>query len=244
MGLGQTLRALQRRWYVLLVGLIVTGLLGLWAWQATPPTYVAHGTQLLLPPAAQVEAGTRNPLLELSSLDAPASLIIGQLDGQAVREQVVEESPDAEYVVETDPSLRGPTVLVTMSDTTAKKALASLEYVLNLVPGTLEQLQADLEVPAPAIVTSMRLTTDLEPEPEYSNTLRTLVVAIGAGLVVTIVLAVALDGLLRRRAVKRANAPAKKAPSEAQEPEPDEDDEEQDGLDRLFDGDSSQRSSR
>lgn len=203
MGWMNTLRALGRRWYVLVVGLLATGGLGYLAWSATPPTYVASGTQLLLPPQSQVERGTLNPLLELGNLDAPASLVITQLDGQSVREQVYASSAEAQYTVETDPSLRGPTVMVTLGDSTPEATLHGLEYVLDMVPEILDSMQAGLDVPTAATVTSTRLVQDIEPEPEYSATLRTVVIAVGAGLVVTIAAAVALDALLHRRARRR-----------------------------------------
>ncbi|WP_315549325.1 hypothetical protein [Microbacterium aurum] len=211
MGWGQALRALTRRWYVLLIGLVVTSALAYLAWMTTPPTYSAQGTELLLPPSAQVETGTKNPLLELSGLDAPAALVIGRLDGQAVREEVTAFSAEADYTVETDPTLRGPTVLVTMTDVSPEKALESLEYVLDMVPDVLASLQSGLEVPPAATVTSMRLATDSEPEPERSATLRALVLAAGIGLAVTIIAAVALDAWLRRRG--RRTSPAGPPPS-------------------------------
>jgi hypothetical protein len=206
MGWGKTLRALQRRWYVLLIGVIATAGLGWAAWQLSPPMYVARGTELLLPPTSQVEAGTRNPLLELGSLDAPASLVIGQLDGQQIRAQVYDHSPDAEYTVENDPSLRGPAVLVTLSDTSPQKALSSLRYVLDFVPETLASLQKGLDVPETATVTSMQLAIDTKPEADYSSTTRTLVLAVGGGLVVTVGLAVGLDAFLRRNTVRRKSS--------------------------------------
>lgn len=206
MGWGQALRALRRRWYVLLVGIVATGALAYFAWVSTPPTYSAHGTELLLPPSVQVETGTKNPLLELSGLDAPAALVIGQLDSQSVRELVTAFSAEAEYSVETDPSLRGPTVLVTMNDVSPEQALESLEYVLGMVPHVLASLQSGLAVPGTATVTSMRLATDNEPEPERSATLRALVLAAGVGIAGTIVVAVGLDAWILRP--RRRNAAA------------------------------------
>jgi len=212
MGWGQALRALKRRWYVLVLGLLATAGLLYVAWDLTPPTYIARGTELLLPPTQQVDEGTQNALLELSGLDAPASLVIGQLDSQAVHDQVAEFSPEAEYTVETDPSLRGPTVLVTMNDATPEQVLASLAYVLDLVPRTLSTMQANLDVPTTATVTSMRLTADTEPEVEYSATVRLLVLVAGVGAVGTVVLAVALDALFgrdRRRKPMGSDKPGK-----------------------------------
>ncbi len=212
MGWGQTLGALRRRWYVLLIGAIATVGLGYVAWEATPPTYIARGTELLLPPASQVEIGTKNPLLELGGLEAPGALVIAQLNGQEAREQVAQLAPDAEYTVETDPALRGPTILVTMMDSTPEDALRTLRFVLDSVPQTLESIQSDLSVPAEATIGSMVLAMDSEPTPETSATMRTLVLAVGIGVVLTIGVAVGLDALLRRRAGRRTADAASVSP--------------------------------
>lgn len=199
MGWGTALRALGRRWYLVVIGAAATVALGFLTVDLTPPTYVVRGTELLLPPAAQVEQGTRNPLLELSGLEAPAALVIGQLDGQEARASVAELSPTAEYTVESDPAMRGPTVLVTLSDTSAESALETLDAVLDHAAVILADMQTDAEVPENAKVTSMRLVSDAKPEVETSATLRTGVMLVGAGIAVTVVLTVLLDGWLRRR---------------------------------------------
>lgn len=207
MGWGLTLEALRRRWYVLVAGLLITAGLAYGAWQITPPTYVARGTQLLLPPPAQVDQGTHNPLLELGGLEAPAALVIAQLNGQEARESLFEHSAEAEYTVESDPALRGPTVMVTMGDVSPEAVMASLTLVLDSVPTILSDIQADLDVPSNATVTSMRLAIDIEPRTETSDTLRTVVIAVGAGLALTIVMVVGLDALLRRAKSRRLKQP-------------------------------------
>ncbi len=203
MGWSRILGALGRRWYLLLAGAVVTAGLGLAAWQLSPPLYTAHGTELLLPPEAQVAQGTHNPLLELTGLEAPAAFVIAQLNGQDSRERIEQLAPNAEYSVETDPALRGPTVMVTMTDETPEDTLRALTLVLDTVPEILQSSQSQLGVPAEAAVGTMRLAIDSEPSPELSPTLRTVILAIGVGIVITLALTVGVDALLRRRSARR-----------------------------------------
>jgi len=199
---GRTLGAFGRRWYIGIVGLLVTAGLGFAAWQLSPPTYTAQGTQLLLPPESQVEQGTRNPLLELGTLDGPGALVIAHLNGQSARAEIERVAPDAEFTVEPDPALRGPTIMVTLSENTAEGALSTLELVLDDVPEILARMQADLDVPPEARVSSMRLAIDAESTPEYSDTLRVVVLAVGVGLALSVVAIVSIDVLIRRRATR------------------------------------------
>lgn len=202
---GTTLGAFARRWYIGVAGLILTVGLAFAAWQLSPPTYTAQGTQLLLPPESQVEQGTRNPLLELGTLDGPGALVIAQLNGQTARAEVEEIAPDAEFTVEPDPALRGPTIMVTISENSPEAALSTLKLVLDQVPEILSAMQSNLDVPPEAQVGSMRLAIDAESTPEYSDTLRMIVLAVAAGLGLSVFAVISTDALIRRRRIRAAS---------------------------------------
>lgn len=198
MGWGQSIGALRRRWYVLLVGLFVTAGLAFAAWRLSPPEYAAAGTQLLLPAETQ-DNGINNPLLQLETLGAPASIVVARLDAEEAQTRILQSNPTAKYTVVLDPDLRGPAILITATDKTPEGALNALTLALDAVPESLKTLQDELAVPENARVGSMRLTADIVATPQTSATTRIVVAALGVGLGFTVAGAVGLDAIIRRR---------------------------------------------
>ncbi len=204
MGLSRILGVLTRRWYVLVVGLLLSAGLGLGAVRISPPAYTAHGTILLLPSKEQLNAGGRNPFLHLDGLTGPAGIVIVRLDSDQNRAAIEALSPTAEYLVEPDPEMRGPGILVSVTDRTENGSLTTLDFLLNTVTATLREIQAERKVPNSATVGSMRLVVDTQAERQMSGTIRMVIVAVGVGLLVTFVAMVAIDALALRR--RRATA--------------------------------------
>lgn len=207
MGLSRILGVLKRRWYVLVIGLLLSAGLGLLGVRISPPVYLAQGTILLLPSKEQLNAGGRNPFLHLDGLTGPAGIVIVRLDSDQNRAAIEAVSPTADYLVEPDPAMRGPGILVSVTDRTAEGALATLDFVLDTVTDTLREVQAERSVPSSATVGSMRLVVDIEPEREINGTLRLAVAGVGGGLVLTAAAMVAIDVLMLRRRAKRSQRP-------------------------------------
>ena len=221
--------ALLRRWYVVLVGLVMTAGLVYVANDAVPPTYSAKGSVLLLPPGASLEDGS-NPLLQLGGLEQPAALVVAYLAGDEARQVFAKDFPNTTYDIVLDPLSRGPLVLITVEDPSEDDVMGALNSVLDTLPEALSMLQDQVDAPADSRVTSMPLSVDIEPTTERGDSLRALIAAAGFALVLTLVGAVAFDALAtrrrdRRRAAARADeteppaaAPAPTEPSEATAP--------------------------
>ncbi len=203
MGWREVLGALWRRRLVILSGLLLTSGLAYAGWTIVPPTYQAEGTILLLPSKSTVSQGGHNPFLNLDSLSAPAALVIARLDGETERSRLKEIAPTADYTVETDPTMRGPTILVTVSDRTATSTLTALNNMLDTATEILQDIQVEQNVPTDAAIGSMRLTVDTKATRSSSDTIRAVVAIIVAGVVVTVVSAVTIDAGLNRRRVRR-----------------------------------------
>ena len=215
-------RALGRRWYVVVVGLLLTAGLVYGAFRATPPEYSARALVLLLPSQAQVGEGG-NPFLVLGGLEQPAGIVVAYFASAAAADEISEVSPTAEHLVAIDDSTRGPVIVVQVSDTSADGALAVLDLLSERIPEELQRLQNDVSVPDDAIITSMPLTTDAEATEDRSSTVRVVIAAAAVGLIATIFGAIALDGALLRRASRRDGEPADEALSmddASAEPEP------------------------
>ncbi|HWI31336.1 MAG TPA: hypothetical protein VNT50_07580 [Microbacterium sp.] len=192
--------ALGRRWYIVLVGLLMTAALGYGVINISPPNYTARGLVLLLPPLdpnVETPAG-ENPLLSLSGLDLPARVVVASFSSNAAQERIAKLHPDAEVSVEMEESTRGPIISIDVTDSSPKGTIATLDYVAGSVATSLQSLQDEIGVPAEAIVNSKPLTMDTLAEADYGDLVRLLILAAGAGLVVTVLAAYVLDGIMAR----------------------------------------------
>ena len=123
--------ALLRRWYVVLVGIALTTGLVYGAHVAVPPTYVATGSVLLLPPGASVPDGS-NALLQLGGLEQPASLVVAYLAGEEARKQLAVKYPNSTYDVVLDPLSRGPLIQFTVEDPAPDQVMTQLEVAVTV----------------------------------------------------------------------------------------------------------------
>lgn len=209
---SQTLRALARRWYLVLAGLLATAGLGAYVLLLVPPTFEASGSMLVLPSENQTEQ-SGNPFLELDRLSAPAEFVVARLNSDDTRASISAQVPTASYTVELDTASRGPVILVTASDETAEGAKTALDSVLVAIPEQLYSLQAGLGVPKVSAFSVMRLVVDPQATEVTNATTRALVAAVAAGLVATVAGTVMIDALIRRRRELRG--------SRATQPDPD-----------------------
>ncbi|WP_158866141.1 hypothetical protein [Leifsonia sp. AG29] len=205
------IRALGRRWYVIVVGLLVTVGLAWGAYRITPPTYTSSALILLLPSETTVGPGG-NPFLALSNLDQPAGILVAYFSGTTAQAQVKEHSPTAQYTVAINSSTRGPIIEVDVTDKTSEGALSALDYITGQIPAELSSLQKQVDAPANAVITSMPLTVDQKAKADYSGTIRMVITAVVVGLLATGLIAFALDGLLLSRRARRQARAAREAP--------------------------------
>lgn len=214
--------ALRRRWYLVIAGLLLTGLLGYGAASANPPTYTARGLVLLLPSEEAVGEGG-NPFLLLGGLDLPARVLVAYFSSDSAQEDVARQAPDAEVSVLLEESTRGPVIAIEVSDSTPRGAVETLRYVAGEIPANLARLQNEVGAPERAALTSMPLTMDTAAETDNGDALRMTTAAVAVGLGGTALLVFAVDGMLLRRRSRRlvVAAPEPEEP-EAEEPEPEE----------------------
>ncbi|WP_426516468.1 hypothetical protein ACPPVQ_17870 [Diaminobutyricibacter sp. McL0618] len=218
------MRALGRRWYVLVAGLLMTVGLAYGAYQITPPNYTASGLVLLLPSTSAVGKGG-NPFLVLSDLDQPAGILVAYFSGSTAAADVKANAPTAKFQVLISQSTRGPIIEVDVTDKTSAGAIGALDYITTQIPVELNKLQTQVDAAADARISSMPLTVDARAKADYSGTIRMVISAAVVGLLITGVIAFALDGLLlSRRARRHARAAAAErvtaVPADPEEPSP------------------------
>jgi hypothetical protein len=222
------MRALGRRWYVLVVGLVMTAGLAYGAYVISPPEYTARGLILLLPSEVAVgEAG--NPFLVLGGLEQPAGIVVAYFASASAQAEVEDHSPTAQFLVAIDDSTRGPVIAVNVTDSSEEAALSTLDFLMDRIPEELERLQTEVAAPADAVITSMPLTADTVAEVDRSGMIRLVIAAIAVGMLLTGIVAFTLDGVLLRRAQRRTPSVAKRkatarAPGRVRSGDPHDDD--------------------
>lgn len=203
----------RRRWYVLVVGLIISFGLAYGGTQASPPHFSARALVMLLPSQATV-GPNGNPFLDLSGLDLPARVVVSSLTSTSTRDAVGEAYPDIDYAVSIEESTRGPVIALDVTGPTEVAALEALPYLMQESRATLDRLQSEVEAPANATIRSMVLTQDRSATEERGGTLRLAIAGLAAGLVATLFAASAIDGRSRqRRARGREQSPTAAATS-------------------------------
>ncbi|WP_203135830.1 hypothetical protein [Microbacterium sp. JZ31] len=212
MNIAETLRGLRRRWYIVLPGIIVAAGLASWMWVSTPPMYERTATQLLLPGAATLPESTEgapNPFLYLGGLTTAADVTVGALNAPQIVREATEAHAGSEVSVTRDPSTSGPVVLITATAPSDEAAADIIDTMLQQTVDVLDALQSEQEVTEDAKVTVSTLAVADESELNYRD--RALYsVGAGAGAVLlALLLAAAVDGLVRQRGRRRVRAARK-----------------------------------
>jgi hypothetical protein len=192
------LTAVMRRWYVVMLGLVLTALLCLRVVGGVDLRYEADGRVLLLPPKRCVERGG-NPYLYLGGLTQALDVLIARLQSEQVMDGLADTFPDTEITVAPDVTTTGPIIAVTVAGPNPNAAIAATQSVMAAVPVQLNSLQDDLSVPETSRITSMVLTVSEDATPNAKARNRLLVLAAAGGVALSLLLAGFVDGLLRSR---------------------------------------------
>ncbi|MCP3423038.1 hypothetical protein [Nocardioides pinisoli] len=191
----------RRRWYLLVLGVLASAVLGFGASVSSPPTYTARALVMLLPSQTTV-GDDGNPFLELSGLELPARVVVASLSSTSVRDKFGDQFPDVGYAVTIEESTRGPIVAIDVSGSSDDTTLAALPPLIQEAITTLERLQNEVGTPPEATVRAMVLTQDETATADRGGTVRLVIAAVALGLVATVLLASAIDGRSRQRRVR------------------------------------------
>jgi hypothetical protein len=204
-------RLLLRRWYALVVGLLLTLGMGLLAAALVPVSYVATAHVVLLPPRGSEGQG-RNPYLALGSLGGMVDVVsLAAMDDDTAR-ALKAKGVSGTYRVAPDQTTSGPVLVVTTEEPTAARAAASMDAVLRQVPETTLRLQTDTKVPPGVLVEASLIGRDGSPVRTGKSQLRAVLVAVAAGAAFTLLGTAFLDSWLTRRSIRRDGARAATPP--------------------------------
>lgn len=202
MYLSEILAGLRRRWWLVVVGVLLTALGSAYVVSLVPPEQVARASVLLVPPEVVV-GDTGNPYLGLNGLQPAADVLARALNDGQGHADLAPPGGTGDFVVSRDTSSSGPVLVVEVTDTDPDSAIAMLDDVLAAMPDMLEQLQADVDAPTSSFIRMTVVTRDDIPEASSKTQIRALLVSVVGGLALTAFLTYAIDGLLVRRGLER-----------------------------------------
>ncbi|WP_353988180.1 hypothetical protein [Ruicaihuangia caeni] len=206
MYLRDLLIGMGRRWYVTVVGLLLTGAAAWAVFGAVPITYTASLSVLLMPPE-DTTAEIRNPYLNLEGMASARDVLTRRVDADVVRVPVEKAFPDGEYIVYSDMSTGGPMVVGEVRERTERGAMQLLERIRSELHSSIDIMQAEIGVPPVSRMTLTDVAIDQASEPDPRARYQWTLAVVGAGIVLTALLAGFIDGLvLSRRAKREARA--------------------------------------
>lgn len=193
---------MRRRWYLILIGLLLTAMASVAVYVATPATYETKASLLLLPPKSSV--GTRgNPFLYLGGLDQALDVLSTRLNAEEVTKPIAQAYPQITLEIARDASTSGPILVIDATSSNAQDTLTVVNKVVSMVPSTLGTLQDGLQIPTGSRITLMNLNIDQEPTVDLKNKLRAVVAIAALGLAGTVLFAGLIDSLLAGRRRRR-----------------------------------------
>jgi capsular polysaccharide biosynthesis protein len=212
---------IKRRWYLALIGILVTLGLCAVAFVAFPAQYQAKAVVLLLPPASASVSGTesaagQNPYVSLGLVDGLNDVLAQAMTDSATGSDLLSAGLNGSYTVANDPATSGPLILITGTAKTSSTAVAIANHIVALVPQTLLRLQqAAGVVDTKNNVTSTVLNPPSKTVKVRKNQERAIIAAGVVGIVLTLLITAAADKVLlgrRRRASAAGEASAEADP--------------------------------
>lgn len=212
MQLRTVLASLARRWYLVVAGVLVTGLLCMSVQMSAPEKYKSQASLVLMPSSQSIgDAG--NPYLYLGGMSEALDILIRKITSQPVRERLLANFGSATYVAEPDRGTSGAILVITTTADSPEETMALLKAVMDETPRSLNEMQEALDVAVPARITTMSLLVDRQAVPEVKARTQLVLLSGAGGVGLTLLLSVLVDGLLMTRARKK-EASRKATPSD------------------------------
>ncbi|MBK4348511.1 hypothetical protein [Lacisediminihabitans changchengi] len=205
MYLRDLLRSLVRRWYLLVAGLIITGVAAVGLFSVLPVSYHSSASMVLLPPKTAT-GDDGNPFLQLGGLNQAVDVLTRTLTSDSESRRILKANPGATFTVAPDGTTSGPIFIATSTAPTAAKATAMTDTIVATVPVALAQIQDGLSVQPESQIDVLVISQDAKPTLDSKIRLQASAGIIALGVALTVVATGLIDGLLRSRRRLRASS--------------------------------------
>lgn len=209
MDFWNSLIVLARRWYIVAVGLLLTlgGAVGVNALIA--PSYTAVGSLVLaVPPNLPERAASSNPYLAYGNLAVAAKVVASGMNQPSVVREQRSKGATGDFVVDLDPERTSPIITVNSTAKTAADAIKTVEVVTAGVQQLLADRQKSLGAPQNTWITANSVVVPEEANRAMGSRLRAVSAALVIGVIGTLTLAFAVEGMAQGR-----SGPAPAGPS-------------------------------
>lgn len=198
MHLADTLRSILRRWYIFLLGLVLSfGMAGAAAIYIQP-TYEAEGTLLLMPPNGVV-GPEGNPYLYLGGMTEALDVLVRRSNAPESVEAVEEKFSGLEIISAPDRTTSSPILVITVTGDNADEVLNAMEVGRTVVLRNLDAMQNELDVPRTMRISAEDLVIPLEATANRKMALQLAILLAAAGSVGTLMFTGFIDGQLLAR---------------------------------------------
>ena len=198
---GDLVDSLLRRWYIVVIGFVGTGLLCLFIAVRVTPSYESTARVTLVPGTSTViEGGSDNPLLHLNGLTLARDALVRSMGADDVRQRILDAYPGTDFTVDGDPTTSGPVIVVGAIGPSKAMTAAVVGGALEELPAQLAELQDDVRSPEAARNAILRLGVPTEPEVVDTPLIRIIGALVAAGVVGTLIVAGLIDGMIGTRA--------------------------------------------
>jgi len=215
MNLTDTLRSIIRRWYLFLLGLLLTAGMSWSMYNYIQPTYEAAGSILLMP-AEEIVGDDGNPFLYLGGMSEVVDVLVRRSSSAESVDPLIKQFEGAEIVTTADRTTSSPMVLVEVSALSSDTALDSLKAALTTVTRNLDSMQNEVSVAPSMRISTKELVVDDVATVNNKMQMQIAIVVAAAGVAATLMLTGFIDGVLQARKLRHSRKPD--AGEEPQEP--------------------------
>lgn len=202
MWLRDILSSLRRRWYIVIVLLIVTAGLCWIVRQSVASTYRSYASLVLMPPPSTVGPGG-NPFLFLGGLTQALDVLSAEVSAADNADSILAAHPGVSYTAEPDRSSSGAIIRLSVSGGDPSQVSAALHDSITLIHTTLTSIQDKQDVAAASRIGLMTLVVDEQPTEDVKAKTLGVAALAAAGIVLSILLTGFIDGRLLSQAEAR-----------------------------------------
>jgi hypothetical protein len=207
MDLWDVVRLIVRRWPVSTPLILLTAAAVAWTAVTITPHHSAEGSVLLLPPTVErsVEPGQPRNLNPWDTHSMTGAMVT-MLQGGGLRQQLEAEGFDVTWEAGRDLQFASMITIVVTADT-ERQAQEAVSRLTEIVTAEVAVRQQSANLVDGETITAVTLAAGENISLVRSNQMRALIVLMFAGGLLTVLLTISADALLRARAARRTDLP-------------------------------------